>query len=42
MRVVDIFHHKDDVWHTAVVEISGDVECVKKILEHIEKEFNHQ
>ena len=42
MRVADIFYHKDDVWNTAIVEISGDVGCVKKILAHIEKEFNHK
>jgi hypothetical protein len=42
MRVVDVFYHKDDIWNTAVVEISGDTVTVKKILEHIEKEFIHK
>jgi len=42
MRIIDIFYHRDDVWNTAVVEISGDTVTVKKILECIEKEFNHK
>lgn len=42
MMVKDIFYHKDDVWNTAVVEISGDAIAVKRILEYLEKEFSHK